>query len=448
VNRTQPSPATAGTALGTANGLAAIASSATAVALPALRSDLDAGIGETAWVFTAFALAFAATTLVYGRLADLVGARRPLQVGLAVMALGSITCALAPSLAVVVLGRVIQGAGAGAIPVLAAATLSTVFSGRSRIVALSRLGVVVVVFSASGPLIGGAVEAIAGWRAVMALPVLTLALIPFVERIAPSKPPAGGFDLRGALLTTAGVTGLVLMLQGLTIGTELVALGAALTVVGGSLLVRHMRRHANGIMPPDVVRNRALWWPALAGLAVSASYFAVLFAVPALLADRQGWSPLEIGLALLPAAAIGAVGARFAGRVTSRFGPGPAIVAGTMMGLVGVAVGAAAPGNPLAAVLALAGVSGGYGFGQPALLDLVSNLAAEGRRGAALGLFTLTFFFGCSVGSAIVGVVGDRAGLAVGLAAVLVLAPAGIAGAVIAARSAGATPLAGDAAPK
>lgn len=426
--------------MGLANGLAAIASSAVAVALPALRSDLDATIGETAWVFTAFALAFAATTLVYGRLADLVGSRRPLQVGLTVMAPGSIVCALAPSLAVVVVGRVIQGAGAGAIPVLAAATLSAVFRGRPRIVALSRLGVVVVVLSASGPLIGGAVEAVAGWRAVMVLPVLSLTLIPSVGRIAPSKPPAGGFDVRGALLTTAGVTGLVLMLQGLTIGTEMVGIGAALTVVGGSLLARHMRHHANGIMPPDVVRDRVLWWPALAGLAVSASYFAVLFAVPTLLADRQGWSPLEIGLALVPAAVIGAVGARLAARVSTRFGSGPTIVVGTMMGLVGVIVGAALPGNPLAAILALAGVSGGYGFGQPALLDLVSNLAAEERRGAALGLFTLTFFFGGSVGSAIVGVVGDRAGLAVGLSAVLVLGPAGIIGALMAARSARVAP--------
>src|SRR4051812_45081582 len=94
-------------------------SAAAAVALPAVSRDLGLSTGQSAWLFSAYVLFLAVATPLYGRASDVFGLRRPLVVGVAVMAAGSLAAAVAPDFVWLVVARVLQGAGAAAVPVLA-----------------------------------------------------------------------------------------------------------------------------------------------------------------------------------------------------------------------------------------------------------------------------------------------------------------------------------------
>lgn len=136
--------------MGTLWGLAAMGTSATSVVLGDLQDELAVGTTATAWVLTAFALAFAAATPLFGRVADSFGSRTPYSLGVVLLATGAVISAAAVTLPVLLSGRVLQGVGDGAIPVLTSTILSARFSGTDRAAALGRVDSVVVVLSSIG----------------------------------------------------------------------------------------------------------------------------------------------------------------------------------------------------------------------------------------------------------------------------------------------------------
>jgi MFS family permease len=113
--------------LGVLVALAVIGSSAVAVALPVLSAELGLDNSGAAWILAAFSLTFSISTAVFGRLADIYGLRLPLRIGGFLFAAGSLAGALAPSFAVLISARLVQGAGAGAVPVLVVGIIAARF---------------------------------------------------------------------------------------------------------------------------------------------------------------------------------------------------------------------------------------------------------------------------------------------------------------------------------
>ncbi len=398
-------PLRAGVLLGLLYGLAAAGTSAVAVVLPAAGADLRAGTGDTAWVLTGYAVAFGVTTALFGRAADARGPRGPLLAGVALLAGGALAGALAPSLPVLVAARVVQGAGAGA--------------------ALGVVGAVVVIVSSLGPLAGGIVAAAVGWRGAVALPAAALLLLPGVVSLARGSGSGERVDGVGAALTVLTAVGPVLLLQGVAAGPGVALAEALCFAAGAPALVAHVRRRPDGFLPRAVVTDRVVVRTALAGLTLPAAYFAALLAVPALLAERQGWDALATGLALVPAAVTGALASRAGGRWVPRAGTGRVAGAGLGLAAAGTLLCAAFPGAPLPAVAGVAAITAGYGLAQPALLGAVAGATDPALRGIALGVFTLLFLVGGAVGSALVGGTAEVLGLPAGLAAVAALPAAG-----------------------
>src|SRR3712207_5975031 len=130
-------------------------SAAVAVTLPAIAEDLDLTTGGVSWVISLYALMLAVATAVYGRAADLAGIRLPLTVGVGLMVAGATLGALAPSYEVLLSARVMQGAGAAAVPVLGMAIVSAKYEGHVRNIALGRVAGVAAAVSCLGPLAGG-----------------------------------------------------------------------------------------------------------------------------------------------------------------------------------------------------------------------------------------------------------------------------------------------------
>ena len=415
--------------LGLLFGLAGMGSSSAAVTLPLLGPDLGVDAGLAAWIISLYVLMLAVTTALYGRISDLVGVRAPLLAGLVLMSVGALVAAVAPTFEVLLGARVLQGAGAAAVPTLGVAVLSARYSGAVRGLAFGRLAGVAAAVSCLGPLIGGVVEASFGWRAVMALPILGALVVPFLWRALSTDGSGARLDVVGAVLVALTAAGMVLLVQSPSGGLVVAVLGAALLVLGVPAVRATVRRRPDGFLPVEVIRNATVVRSAVAASAVPASWFAMLIALPAvLLAD--GWEAWQVGLAMVPSAVVALVVPRFTGPLLIRIGPGRALAVAGVVASVALLVatfGAWLVSAPIL-VVGIVLVTFAFGLGQPALSAVVGDAVQPEVRGVALGVSTLLFLIGGSIGSAVVAGISGPLGMP---AALLVLAVLPLLGLVV-----------------
>ena len=410
------------TLLGLLFGLAGMGSSSAAVTLPILGPDLGVGPGLAAWTISLYVLTLAVTTALYGRISDLVGVRAPLLAGLVLMSVGALVAALAPTFPVLLGARVLQGAGAAAVPTLGVAILSARYSGEVRGRAFGRLAGVAAAVSCLGPLVGGGVEAAFGWRAVMALPILGALVVPFLWRSLSTDGSGARLDVVGAVLVALTASGLVLLVQSPSAGLLVAGLGAVLLVLGLPAVHHSVRRRPDGFLPVEVIHNAVVVRSAIAAAAVPASWFAMLIALPAVLLG-DGWEAWQVGLAMVPSAAVALLVPRITGPMLVRIGPGRALaVAGVVASaaLLVAALGAQLVSAPIL-VVGIVLVTFAFGLGQPALSAVVGDAVHEDVRGVALGVSTLLFLVGGSIGSAIVAGLGGPLGMGPALLLLAVL---------------------------
>lgn len=414
--------------LGLLFGLASTGSSAVAVALPALADDLGISIAVSAWVISGYALTLAITTAVYGRIADLAGVRTPLTIGLGLMAAGALLAAAAPTVEVLIAGRLLQGAGAAAVPVLGMAIVSLRYDGAARAGALGRVAGIAAAVGCLGPLAGGLLESWLGWRAVVALPVVGLLLGPALWSVTPSQGTGGRLDVKGAVLVAAAASGLVLLVQSPSAGVVAAAVGALLIALAVPAATARVRRRPEGFLPRAVVTEPVVVRSALAAAAIPGAWFALLVAVPAVLAAR-GWAPLDIGLALVPSALTGFLAPKVSGPLLVRLGPARSLAVSGAIATVALLVGAL--GGVLGSVVLLVAgvvlVTVAFGLGHPALMAAVGGAVPADVRGVALGIAMLVFLVGGGVGSAVVGGLGQLIGLPQSLAVLALLPLLGVA---------------------
>jgi MFS family permease len=412
------------TLVGLLFGLAGMGSSSAAIALPVLASDLGITTGVSAWAISLYALMLAVATAVYGRVSDLVGIRLPLLVGVGLMTAGALAGAFAPSFGLLLAARIFQGAGAAAVPTLGVAIISARYGGVVRGAALGRVAGVAAAISCLGPLAGGGVEALLGWRAVIALPMLGALLVPLLWRSLPTGGSGARLDLLGAVLVAGTAAGVVLLVQSPSTCPVVGAVGATLVVLGLPAVGFWVRRRPHGFLPRSVIRNPEVVRSALAAAAVPAAWFALLIAVPAVLVG-EGWQPWLVGVALLPSAATGLLAPRVAGPMLARVGPATSLAAAALIAAAALGVSAlgASLGSAVLLVAAVVAVTLAFGLGQPALMAAVGQAVNQDVRGVALGVATLFFLVGGGIGSAVVGGLSDVLSMAgaLGLLAALPL---------------------------
>ena len=369
-----------------------------------LADGLGVSTGVSAWAISLYALMLAVATAVYGRVSDLVGIRAPLLFGVGLMTTGAVIGALAPTFWALLAGRLLQGAGAAAVPTLGVAVVSHLYSGSERSAALGRVAGVAAAVSCLGPLAGGVVEDLFGWRTVIALPTLGVLLVPLLWRALPTQGSGARLDVFGAVLVAATAAGLVMVVQSPSTGPVVAVTGALLLTLGVPAVAWWVRRRPHGFLPRSVLREPAVVRSALAAAAVPAAWFALLIAVPAVLVGA-GWEPWQVGLALIPSAATGLAAPRIAAPLLNRIGGSSSLAISGLVAAVALAVAAegAHTESAVLLVLAVVAVTFSFGLGQPALMAVVGDSVEPDVRGVALGLATLMFLVGGGVGSAVVG---------------------------------------------
>lgn len=234
------------------------------VLIPLIRAGFGASAAQVGWVMTGYALAYAVGIPLYGKVSDFFGVRRVFSVGLLGFAAGGLICALAPSLTVLILGRVLQGIGGAAVPALALVAVARVLPAGERGAALGIIASSVGIGAAVGPVVGGAVGQLAGWRPFFyATLVLMLLLIPFALRVLPnggSRDAERSFDLAGGALLGLGAG---LFLFGITQGqgAGFAAPSSWGSFLGATLALAGFVWRINGVphpfVSPSLFKNRA-----------------------------------------------------------------------------------------------------------------------------------------------------------------------------------------------
>ncbi|TQC43096.1 MFS transporter [Rhodococcus sp. WS4] len=395
--------------LGVLLGMTGLGSTAGSTVLPVMAADLHVALGVAAWSITVYALIMAVGSAIYGRLLDVVGIRTPFVVAMVLYASGALLAAVSPNFDVLIMARVLHSAGAAALPILSPALLSSLHDAHDRDRALGQFLGAAVVLGALGPVVGGIVGDVLGWRAVMALPLVGVTAFPFLWRALVARGSGARLDLAGAVVVSMTAAGAVLLLQSPATGTVVAAVGAVLLLLGVPAVLLHLRRRPDGFLPLTVLTNRVIARSAVCAAPVLAAWFALLITVPVVLVGR-GWQPAHVGLALIPAVVVGLAMPRIAGQmlvtVGARNSLAWALSASTLaLVLGGVGSLASLPIGLVAALLvgAVSCVIVAMSLGQPALTAVVAGAAEPETRGVALGTANLLFALGGGLGAAVVG---------------------------------------------
>ncbi len=277
------------------------------VALPTIQRELGMAPAELQWIVTGYSLTFGSLLLAGGRLADLLGRRRLLVVGLVLFAVASLAAGLAQWPVMLIIARMVQGA-AGAMVSPAALSLLTTGSpdGPARHRALSLWQAATASGATTGIIAGGLLTQYLGWRAIFLVnPPLIALMLAFVPRLPASAGEGRGrIDVRGATLVTGAIAALI---YGLTQGQQhgFTSPGSLAALVAAGLLallfVYTERTVAAPMLPPSLLSDGTRRTAVAVMLLVGAVLSGYVYFVSLYLQHVHRFSPVEAGLALLPA---------------------------------------------------------------------------------------------------------------------------------------------------
>lgn len=319
------------------SSVAMITSTVVNVALPELAEALDATTAGIQWVVNAYALALAALVLLGGALGDRLGRRRVFVIGTSLFGAASVAAAAAPGLGWLLAARAVMGVGAALLTPGSLAILEASFVEEDRGAAIGAWSGLGGVAAAIGPLLGGLLLDVAGWRPLFLvnLPVAAAAVV-LARRAVPESRDRGTdgthLDVAG---TVTGVTGLGLLTFGLIrLGSASDALAVAtvvtgLGVLGGFVLVE--RRSSSPLLPPSLFANRTFTVANLLTFVAYAAIGGVFLLLVVALRLLLGFSGLEAGAATLPVTGLMLLLSAPSGRLASRWGPRRQLVAGPLL---------------------------------------------------------------------------------------------------------------------
>ncbi len=384
------------------------------VALSRMASGLSVHVDGLQWVVDAYTLTFAVLMLSAGMLGDRFGSRRAYLYGLAIFALASLACGLAPNAATLIAARAVQGAGGALLIPSSLALLNHAAASdhglRARAVGLwTAAGSVAI---AAGPVAGGLLVASMGWRSIFLvnLPLcavgiyLTLRSVPAGEHADATH----HLDPLGQLLAILAVTGLtcsVIELRPLGIGHPLVIGGGMIAVLAGIAFYFVETKSSEPMLPMGLFQLPNFSPAVIFGTLMNLSFYGMIFVLSLYLEQARGYSALRTGLAYLPLMGTFIVSNVASGIVTSRVGPRLPMILGAFGTFVGFAMlsrfGPAT--SYYSMLLPFIIIPSGMGLAIPAMTATILSSVDRTRSGTASAVVNAARQTGGAIGVALFG---------------------------------------------
>ena len=304
------------------------------VALPRIAEDLGAEVSGVQWVLSGYTLTLASLILLGGALGDRLGRRRVFVWGTIWFAVASGLCALAPNVVVLVAARLLQGVGAALLTPGSLAIISASFDDDDQGAAIGLWSGLGGVAAAVGPLLGGWLVEIAGWRSVFLinLPLAVAVVWVSVRHVPETRDPhpPERLDIPGAVLAAAALGALTYGLIEKTVWAAI----AGVVLMGAFVVVEHRSRDA--LVPGSLFASRVFLAANLVTFAVYAALGGVFFLLLLQLQIVSGYSPLAAGVASLPITVLMLLLSSRAGRWAQAHGPRIPMTVGPILGAAGL----------------------------------------------------------------------------------------------------------------
>ncbi len=384
------------------------------VALPAIGDDLGAELSWLQWSVSAYTLAMASLLLLSGSVADRIGRRKTLTIGLSVFTAASVLCSLAPSAPLLVAARVLQGVGASMLnPVAMAIITNTFIEPKERAQAVGVWGAMFGISMALGPIVGGTLVSTVGWQWIFLINVpLGLAAIVLLQRFVPESkaPRARRFDPVGQSL-------IVVLLGSVTFGviegpnagwaSPLILAAFAASLIAATGLAVYEPRRDEPVVDPRLFRSIPFSSSIALAVAAFAAFGGFLFLNTLYLQDVRGLSPVQAGVAIVPIALMTVVLSPISGRMVGRSGPRrPLLIAGVAFSVAGTMLVDLQPATSMEWLIAAYVVFGiGFGFVNAPITNAAVSGMPVAQAGVAAAIATTSRQFGQAIGVAVIGAI-------------------------------------------
>jgi MFS transporter, DHA2 family, multidrug resistance protein len=406
------------------------------IALPSLARDFRTSNAASVWVINSYQVAILIALLPLASLGEIVGYRRVSQWGLAIFTAASLACALAPTLSLLGIARIVQGLGAAGVMSVNSALVRFTYPHRMLGRAIGINAFSVAVAAALGPTIASAILAIAQWRWLFAvnIPIGALTIVIALYALPESERSHRRLNYGGVALQAGTFALLIGGLQSFA-HDAITPLGFAEIAGGcmlGALLVRHEINRDVPLIPFDLLRLRLFSLSVATSVCSFMAQTASLVALPFEI-QRVGHSAAVTGLLMTPWPVGVALAAPVAGRLADRY---PAGILGSV-GLVAMAAGLTllalfpAQGSPAELIWRMTLCGLGFGFFQAPNNRTLIDSAPRARAGAAGGMLATARLSGQTLGAASVAILfrafpDQGSNHALGMAAGLALAAAAV----------------------
>ncbi len=389
---------------------AILSSTIVANALPTIMSELKGTQTDFAWVITAALLANAATTPIWGKLADLFDKKLLVQLSIIIFVAGSVMAGLSETIPLLLTARVIQGVAMGGLTALAQAIIGSMIPPRDRGKYSGYMGAVMAVGTAGGPLLGGfIVDSPLGWRwtffVCVPLAVVALILLQVTLKIQHIKRPAK-IDWLGSILLTSGVSLLLIWVSfaGNPDYYDWFSWQSALMVGGGvallAVLVYVETKVAQPIIPLKIISERTTALAIVASVAVGIAMFGSSTFLGQYFQVARGATPTEAGLLTLPMIAGNLIGSVASGILISRFGKWKRfLIAGSVLLIGGLAFAGTMDHTTELWIVAI--YTGVFGLGLGMLMQNLVLAVQNTVQAKDIGTASASVAFFRSVGGAI-----------------------------------------------
>jgi EmrB/QacA subfamily drug resistance transporter len=325
------------------SGMAFLDSTVVNVALPDIGEDLHASTSALQWILNGYLLTLASLILLGGSLGDRLGRRRVFQAGVALFTVASLGCAVAPTVELLIVARLVQGVGGALLTPGSLAIIEASFRPADRARAIGAWSGLGGVATAFGPLLGGWLIGAISWRAIFVinLPIGIFVAWAASRHVPESRDPTatGKLDTAGAALAAIGLGGTTYaLIEAPERGASAAVVATA--VIGIAALVGFFvqeRRSANPMLPLSIFRSRQFSAANAVTFVVYAALGVVFFLLVSFLQISMGYTPIEAGSASLPVTVLMLLGSARAGELAQRIGPripltlGPLIIAAGLL---------------------------------------------------------------------------------------------------------------------